>query len=383
MRLHLRNIGQITDADLQFGDLTVLVGPQASGKSIALQFLKLVLDMGSVQEKMLRYGLDWGGKRPLFFDMYFGEGMRALWRPELSKVAWDGEAINLRQWIKRARRNRRETAFFIPAQRVLAMRDGLFRPFSDFRFGDPFAVRDFSENLRILVDQELGTSRLLFPLRRLKREFRKMLDDAIFRSFKLHTDRDSPQRRLVLSSKGPPLPFMVWSAGQREFVPLLLGLMWLMPSTRIARRGNIRWVVIEEPEMGLHPRAVGVVLLMALELVARGYRVCLSTHSPQVLEIIWALKHLRESGASPKSLLGIFEAPTSAPMQKLAATVMEKSFRVHYFDPETGRTHDITELDVDAEETGEGGWGGLSEFSGRVNTFVARAVANANGGADR
>jgi len=36
-RLRLRNIGQITDANLQFGDLTVLVGPQASGKTITLQ----------------------------------------------------------------------------------------------------------------------------------------------------------------------------------------------------------------------------------------------------------------------------------------------------------------------------------------------------------
>ena len=40
-RLTLNNIGQIKHADLRFGDLTVLVGPQASGKSITLQWLKL------------------------------------------------------------------------------------------------------------------------------------------------------------------------------------------------------------------------------------------------------------------------------------------------------------------------------------------------------
>jgi predicted ATPase len=75
---------------------------------------------------------------------------------------------------------------------------------------------------------------------------------------------------------------MVWSAGQREFVPLLLGLYWLMPSTQSSRRGTIEWVVLEEVEMGLHPRAISVLLLMVLELVTRGYRVCLSTHSPQI-----------------------------------------------------------------------------------------------------
>lgn len=41
-KLHLHNIGQIASAELTFGDLTVLVGPQASGKSITLQWLKLL-----------------------------------------------------------------------------------------------------------------------------------------------------------------------------------------------------------------------------------------------------------------------------------------------------------------------------------------------------
>jgi len=80
MHLQLKNIGQITDADIRFGDLTVFVGPQATGKSITLQFLKLLLDMGQVQEEMTRYGLDWSGQLPDFFDIYFGEGMRSIWR---------------------------------------------------------------------------------------------------------------------------------------------------------------------------------------------------------------------------------------------------------------------------------------------------------------
>lgn len=42
--LNLRNLGPIREADLTFGDLTVLTGPQASGKSIALQVLKLAID---------------------------------------------------------------------------------------------------------------------------------------------------------------------------------------------------------------------------------------------------------------------------------------------------------------------------------------------------
>lgn len=40
-RLRLTNVGPIQEANIEFGDLTILVGPQATGKSIFLQFLKL------------------------------------------------------------------------------------------------------------------------------------------------------------------------------------------------------------------------------------------------------------------------------------------------------------------------------------------------------
>ena len=289
--------------------------------------------------------------------------------------------MDLPQLAARRRKGKEESLFFIPAQRVLALRDGWPRPFTDYTPGDPFAVREFSEKLRVLVEQEFGASGDLFPReRRLKREFRELLKRHVFSDFHLKVDKFRSQKRLVLGA-GPDaessLPYMVWSAGQREFVPLLLGFYWLMPSTKVSRRGDIEWVVLEELEMGLHPRAISVVLLLVFELVARGYRVCLSTHSPQVLDAVWALKHLREHNAGPEVLLKVFEASNSAPMQRLANTMMEKTVKVFYFNRETGRTSDISGLDPSAEGEAEGGWGGLSEFSGRANEAVARAVANA------
>jgi AAA15 family ATPase/GTPase len=158
-------------------------------------------------------------------------------------------------------------------------------------------------------------------------------------------------------------------------VPLLLGFYWLMPPTKISRRGDIEWVVLEELEAGLHPRAISVVVLLVFELVSRGYRVCLSTHSPQVLDAIWALKRLKENGANAADLLGIFDAEASQAMVKMANKVMRKRINVFYFDRKTGRTRDISDLDPSAEGAGGGGWGGLSEFSSRANDAVARAVA--------
>ena len=380
-KLLIKNLGQINEAKLTFGELTVFVGPQATGKSIALQLLKLMVDAGQVQGEMGRYGVDWSSKLPEFLDAYFGEGMRSIWRAKETAIKWAGRSVDLPQLASRKQRGKAESLFFIPAQRVLTLRDGWPRPFSDYTPGDPFAVREFSEKLRGLVEQEFGGGGDLFPQeRRMKKAFRDLLQRHVFSNFSLHVDKFRSQKRLMLGSgqSSESLPYMVWSAGQREFVPLLLGFYWLMPPSKGPTRGKIKWVVLEELEMGLHPRAISVVLLLVFELVARGYRVCLSTHSPQVLDAMWALKHLREHNAGTKALLDVFEAPCTQPMQKLASTIMKKTVKVHYFDRTTGNTTDISNLDPWANEAGEADWGGLSEFSGRANEAVARAVANAS-----
>lgn len=375
--MKLRNIGPIRRAELSFGDLTVLVGPQATGKSIALEFLKLLLDKGQVHQQLTRYGTDWSGKVEKFIDAYFGEGMHAIWGAN-SGIERDGRMVTMKQLTRRGRAASAENVFMIPAQRVLALRNGWPRPFGDYTPGDPFAVRDFSEKLRILIEQEFGTKEQLFPQeRRLKKEIRDLLVTHVFGGFSLKIDKVASQKRLVLEHGAEPLPHMVWSAGQREFVPLLLGLYWLMPPTKISRRAGIRWVVLEELEMGLHPRAINVVLLMVLELVGRGYRVCISTHATQVLEAVWAIQQFQETGADSRSLLRMFNSPQTQQMQSLAAGVLKKTFRVYYFDGETGNTSDISRLDPDAENDLEARWGGLGEFSARANAVVADAVATA------
>jgi hypothetical protein len=382
--LAIKDLGQIKEASLTFADLTVLVGPQATGKSIALQLLKLMVDAGQVQNEMGRYGLDWSGKLPDFLDAYLGEGMHSIWRSETSNVHWQGKKIDFVKLAKRKRKSTTEKLFFIPAQRVLALRDGWPRPFTDYSPGDPFTVRKYSESLRVLVEKEFRGENLFPQPGRLKKAFRDLLERDVFSRFKLKVDRVRSQKRLVLGTakEGENLPYMVWSAGQREFVPLLLGLYWLMPPTKVSTRGEIKWVILEEIEMGLHPRAISVVLLLVFELVARGYRVCMSTHSSQVLDAMWALKHLRENRASPESLLNIFAAPKTQPMVKLAKNVLSKTTMVYYFDGNSGITRDISDLDPDAEQEGNAGWGGLSEFSGRANEAVARAVANTNRNSD-
>lgn len=379
--LKLSNVGPIKEANVEFGDLTVLVGPQATGKSVFLQFLKLMVDPLPVFSTFKKYGLDWDRKWQEFFNLYLGEGMSRVWNGS-SHLSWQGKPIDIVDFVRPRRGKAAEKCFFIPAQRVLALsRDGWLRPFADYKPGDPYTVRDFSEKLRVSMESGLGRATEIFPQAgRLTDEIRRQLKRAVFSGFSLRVDKQGPQKRLVLAApdqgSGPGnLPFMVWSAGQREFVPLLLGLYWVMPSQQTKMRGGIKWVVIEELEMGLHPKAISVVLLIVLDLLWRGYRVCLSTHSPHVLDLVWALRVFRERHAPPKHVLQLFGARATPGMLKVGSAALQKQPRVYYFDPDDGTARDISNLDPGSNLAEEAGWGGLTDFSGRVADEVARVVA--------
>jgi hypothetical protein len=378
-KLILQNVAQIRDAEISFGDLTVLVGAQATGKSILLQFLKLVIDTGYVQDELRRHGLDWSRQLSDFLNVYFGEGMESIWGGK-SKISWNGNTIDLPHLASRMRKFSDEKLFFVPAQRVLTLRDGWPRPFTDYSPGDPFSVRNFSEELRLLVEEFSGEASLFPRERRLKHAYRLLLQQNVFSKFKLTINKERAQKRLVLGAGSKPLPYMVWSAGQREFVPLLLGFYWLMPPTKVARREALEWVIIEELEMGLHPRAIAVVLLLVLELLHRNYRVCLSTHSPQVLELVWGLNRIRETNGTTNDVLDLFGTPAKLrqSLRSVATRAIEKRMRVYYFESTSGNVHDISRLNPESTTRAEAAWGGLSEFSEQVNNVVARVTANAD-----
>ena len=125
--------------------------------------------------------------------------------------------------------------------------------------------------------------------------------------------------------------------------------------------------------MGLHPNAISAVVLLVLELLWRGYRVCLSTHSPHVLDVVWAIRTIQQHRADSGRLLEVFEVRKTGPMKEVADTAIKKEAKVYYFD-RSGEARDISNLDPGSGDRLEAGWGGLSEFSGRVNEIVAKVV---------
>ena len=321
-RLKVSNLGPVRSADLSFGNLTVLVGPQASGKSILLQTLKLMLDHRSISSTLRREGYDWQGRSTSLAELFYGEGMGDLWSGE-TDVSWNGKSLSLSSLASsRVRSNSTASLFYIPAHRVLTLKNGWPRHFGDYSPGDPYVVQDFSERLRMLMEAGLGRGTAIFPQGgRLTEATRTLLKRGIFGDFELKQELSGLQKRLVLQrGKEKSLPFMVWSAGQREFSPLLLGLYHLMPSGKVSRRQGVDWVVLEEPEMGLHPRAITAVLFLVLELLHRGYRVCMSTHSPHVLDLLWAMRVLIEKQAGPEWVLKLFDVGAQPKNREIAAS---------------------------------------------------------------
>ena len=385
-RLKVEHFGPITSADVTFGDLTVFVGPQATGKSLLLQLYKLLVDRGAIKSRLTHYGIDWRGKPDSFLQAYFGEGMGTL-NGKNTRIVWEGRDQSFEKLASRKGRQsddaEDENVFFIPAQRVMAFHatNGWLRGWSDFRDGDPFVVRDFGSKLHSLAQREFDEPGVVFPQKkRFKTAIRKQLIETIFGGFELRLEQKGGlQRRFVLGrEEHQALPLTVWSAGQREFVPLLLGAYELLPRVGVGRREPLECAVLEELEMGLHPRGISAVFLLILDLLSRGYRVCLSTHSPHILDILWALRAFRQYGGGDREVLDLFGLPSNPETKKLSAAALDqrKTTRVYYFDRTNGTTTDISSLDPSSEEESISGWGGLSEFSGRANDAVAHLVAN-------
>lgn len=374
--LRIKKLGPIRAADVTFGDLTVIVGPQATGKSIFLQTLKLVLDRDHIQDTFKHHSVAFNGDSAAFLGGYYGKGMAAAWK-DSSSLSWNAKSLKLPDLAKQTKaKGRQESLFFIPAQRVMSLAGGVTQNFGQFNYGDPYTLRYFSDTVHDLLQNEFGAKGELFPQsNRLNDTLRKPITDHLFGGSTLAVDASDFTKRLVLKVPGHKvgLPFLAWSAGQREFTPLLLGLYWLCPGGGASKRDDIDWVVIEEPEMGLHPQGIATVLLLVLELLRRGYKVVLSTHSPVVLDMVWALQEFKQLEGTEGDVRELFDLPSNNYSKDLGKEILKKDYRVYFFDRDQ-TVRDISRLDPGADNAAEAQWGGLVGFASRTGDAIAKVV---------
>lgn len=377
-RLTIQNFAHIREATIDFGDLTVLVGAQGTGKSLALQWLKTAIDGKQIVSALSAAG-DEVGSAQSTVDLIFGAGMGPAWKTD-TVVRLDSQRVHPSTISRLGSES--ERVFFIPAHRSMLISDGWAAPFQKLTADTPVVARLFSQNLFDRFNKKTGDE--LFPLPRvLKRQYRELIDDAVFHGGTVGIERGLQHRkRLKLTHGEMQLPFMTWTAGQREFTPLLLGLYHLLPPRKMVKVPEIEWVVIEEPEMGLHPQAITVFMLLVLDLLWRGYRVVMSTHSPLVLTAVWMLRRLQELGARWQLVCDGFGLPTKKrqPLKDVATAALAKTYKTHllgFGDDGKVTSKDISSLDPGDEDDDVSGWGGLTGFASSFGEAVRRAVNEA------
>lgn len=377
-RIKIDNFGPIQQADVALGDLTILVGAQASGKSLFLELAKLMEDKNAIVENLRKFNyiLNKRDQKNLL-DIYFGEGLSALWN-EQTRITIDGirKSPNIPPHND-ADEGIKEKIFYIPAQRILSMSEGRPKHFTEYDPSSPYVLRQFSETVRLFMANGFGNGNdVLFPINtRLKKHQRKSFDKAIFHGATVVMDTQSMQRKMKLKVDGVDMPFMTWSAGQKEFMPLLMGFYCLSgPPTKVIKKEEYEYVFLEEPEMGLHPQAIKAILVQILELIQSGYKVVISTHSSIPLEFAWAFNYIKESNHlnKEKGLMHLFD-PAEDNAEWLHG-IFDKTMKTYYFARQNGRvtTKDISSLEPDSTDTDISEWGGLSTFATEAGNMVAQ-----------
>ncbi|MCC6750661.1 MAG: ATP-binding protein [Deltaproteobacteria bacterium] len=374
-QLVVENFGPIRRVEVPFKDITVLVGPQASGKSLVLQWLKLAVDGNRILGTLGQHGFDVKQDEKRVLGWMFGAGYAGSLRPDTA-VRFASKKLSVRALAKGRRRTEAHQALFVPAHRALVMSTGFPLIFRAFDEETPFVVKHFSERVREYLSQ--GALVTVFPAdRRFRTEIRALLDDSLFHGGKVVVEsKGLGGRELRLVHEKTRLGIMEWTTGQREVLPLIVGLYDALPAGAADRRKPIEWVIVEEPELGLHPDGVLAVLLVLMETLRRGYRLVLSTHSPLVLDLLWAMQRLRDDPKGPEKLTRIFRVPSTSFTRQLGKAVLGKTQSIIYLDFEDGRvvSRDISGLDPISANAAEAGWGGLLGHSTRIADVLAGAA---------
>lgn len=195
--IDIKSFGPINKGNVGIGDLTLLVGPQANGKSIFLQLLKLLIDKNHIRQTLEQYGYIWGEDVSEIMERYFGEGMADIWKKKTA-ITFDKKKIDGQFLLgKKSSEDITEMLFYIPSQRVVCLQNGWPRYFSDYEDGVPYVMKHFSETLRRFLESGFNKSRsdIIFPLsQRLNDSLRDSFNRSIFHDAKIMIDKTGKKR---------------------------------------------------------------------------------------------------------------------------------------------------------------------------------------------
>jgi len=291
-RLVIENFGPIKQADIDLRELTVFVGPQATGKSLAAQsayFLRryedLLLSLSSNPCKATRSALEkWLGQD---LSVYVMPKTTLYWNssePDVqfaNEVSWRTGNMQISPSLKERYKTPasfQETEIYIPAGRTL------------YSFLPPYSLVS-----RVLASQDWPGFILNFyetlgrTINWLRTEpedpthtrAEKFLEERVASIFKgkIHYGDETIQLKM---QNGDMLSPTSIASGQMEIWPF-----WAIAEAGVkSPRFAAATIYFEEPETHLHPLAQRHVMEMVAYLVRNGTRFLLTTHSPYVLYAI-------------------------------------------------------------------------------------------------
>ncbi|MBR4267101.1 MAG: ATP-binding protein [Bacteroidales bacterium] len=363
------NLGPILNAEVEFGDLTILTGPQATGKTLFLESFALFCNSKYIAYDFLESnGISSDTKT--FLDYYYGENMHNIIQTNtvfnfLNRIYSPNNlsteiSENIKMWMQQKYPLNFDVvlpnAYYIPAQRSLAISEGRIKTSDDF-INSPYSLVKFCKFLQDYVKK--NQTELLKD---------KIKDFEFFKASKINMKRNAGSPRLEMTVDNQTVPYMAWSTGQRELAPLLMSIEYFEKYTPKS------YIIIEEPELGLHPRAIIEFMLTVLQIMQTGTKVIISTHSSTPLDFVWTIKHLKENGAKTSELSKMFDFKIKD--KSVFDNIFEKTFKTYYFAPDKKTkkvtTKDISSLDVYSEDEEIASWGGMSLSADRAGSIVSK-----------
>lgn len=334
--LTIRNFSCVDEAHLQLSQLTVLIGPQASGKSVISKLIYFFYDILNRQfldleedETLDQFRTSiaddfkkwfppsaWGlSKFEIAFHAgpYFVKITRAVTKKKPAESdgirvnfsPWfEKEVLSLRQLLEQRRKGKKQLDFsfddfwriqiaarkkleeelkkdyvgwqlFVPAGRSFFTSVG--KAIAAFEYSgmiDPLTVR-FGRFFTSVRDERRGRR---FAHGKRPNEQQQRIRNEMMRKLFGGNITFGRDQEFVVSDDGRKIPFASLSSGQQELLPLWLAI-------EIAQEGVPNSIVyIEEPEAHLFPTAQSqVVEFLASVISENNAKMVITTHSPYVL----------------------------------------------------------------------------------------------------